>query len=108
MEEVLGGKVVKVLVNSRMADSPCVFTTSDYGWSANMARIMEALAPSDLSTASYMVSKKDMEINPKHSIMTVEIPLTTPLLAQENELILVDSFRHVLCKRRKSAFSVLV
>merc|ERR1712070_1307870 len=35
MKEVLGDKVEKVLISSRMADSPCVLTTSEYGWSAN-------------------------------------------------------------------------
>merc|ERR1712238_626151 len=31
MKEVLGDKVEKVMVSSRMADSPCVLTTSEYG-----------------------------------------------------------------------------
>ena len=69
MKDILDKKVEKVVVSNRLVESPCCIVTSQYGWTANMERIMKAQALRDTSTMGYMAAKKHLEINPDHPVM---------------------------------------
>merc|ERR1719326_1417519 len=69
MKGIYGDKVDKIAVSNRVVDTPCLLVTSQYGYSANMERIMQSQAFADTKRSQYLVSKKTMEINPRHPIV---------------------------------------
>merc|ERR1740117_2180560 len=63
--------VDKIKFSSRLDTTPCVLVTSQYGYSANMERVMKNQAFSDPSKKQdHMAAKKTMELNPRHPIFT--------------------------------------
>merc|ERR1712072_670914 len=87
MKEILGDSVEEVIVGDRMIDSPASLVTTEYGWSANMQRIMKAQVLRDNQMSSFMMGKKKMEVNPRHAIM---IELKKKFLENENDRTIKD------------------
>jgi len=87
MKEILGESVEEVMVGERMVNSPASLVTTEYGWSANMQRIMKAQVLRDSQMSSFMMGKKKMEVNAGHPIM---VELKKKFLENENDRTIKD------------------
>ena len=70
MKELLGDKVDKVEVTATLESAPAVLSTSKYGYSATMERIMKSQALQNPEKAKYLKAHKIMLLNPRHPIIS--------------------------------------
>lgn len=68
MKTTLSNDVEKVVVSNKLSESPCVLSTSEYGWTANMQRLLKAQT-FNRPEMNYMMGRKVMEINPNNRII---------------------------------------
>jgi len=92
VKEIIGDKVEKVILSERIEKSPACLVTGEYGWTANMERIMKAQALRDSSMSSYMESKKTLELNPYNTIIRelnrrIQLDRTDKLIRDLSHLI---------------------
>jgi len=93
IKSILGDEVEKVVVSNRLDSSPCVLVTSEYGWTANMQRIMKAQALRSNDQMAYMMNKKTLEINPYNKII---VRIKDKLESENNESKTLNDLVHLL------------
>jgi heat shock protein beta len=71
-KDTLGKKVEKVSISKHLVQSPVVVLSADYGWTAQMEKVMKSQAFADQSKFEFMKSKRMFEVNPRHP-MIVEL-----------------------------------
>jgi len=69
-KDTLGKKVEKVAISKHLVKSPVVVLSADYGWTAQMEKVMKSQAFADQSKFEFMKSKRMFEINPRHPMIT--------------------------------------
>jgi len=69
IKSVLSDEVEKVVVSNRLVNYPCLLSTSEFGWTANMQRIAKAQTFGKQDMMQYMMGKKILEISPQHEII---------------------------------------
>jgi len=87
IKETLGEQIEKCVTSNRIVNSPCVITTAEHGWTANMERIMKAQALRNTGMGLYMTAKKTLEINPENPII---IQLRKKVEADKNDKTVKD------------------
>merc|ERR1711935_1019606 len=68
-KETLGKKVEKVAISKHLVNSPVVVLSADYGWTAQMEKVMKSQAFADQSKFEFMKSKLMFEVNPRHPMI---------------------------------------
>jgi len=69
IKDSLGKKVEKVQISKHLVQSPVVVLSADYGWTAQMEKVMKSQAFADQSKFEFMKSKRMFEINPRHPMI---------------------------------------
>ena len=69
LKKIYGASVMRVVLSKRLGSSPAIASSSEYGHSANMERIMRAQAFNHGQNEFAMKAMRIFEINPRHPLV---------------------------------------
>merc|ERR1711976_601264 len=83
-----GVKVEKVEISKRLAESPVVVVTSQFGYSAQQEKVMRAQAFQNRDQISMMSGRKTLEVNPNHPVI---VDLLSKVKADKEDKAAMDT-----------------
>mgnify|MGYP001364350387 CR=1 FL=1 len=86
-KSVLSNKVSEVIISTRLTTTPCMLSSSEFGWTANMERIMKAQAIRNEMMDQFMSSRKVLELNINHKLI---VNIDNKFKDENNKVVLVD------------------
>lgn len=87
LKKLYGEKVSKIVISQRVVESPAVIVTSQWGYSANMQRILRAQTLGNAGEGGMdFMNQKIMEVNPRHPIVVKLQELLVEENAEEEEV----------------------
>ncbi|OEH79781.1 hsp90-like related protein [Cyclospora cayetanensis] len=69
LKSLLGPKVTKVELSKRLVEAPCAVVASQWGYSAQMEKVMKTQTFADPMHIRMMQGQKIFEVNPSHKVM---------------------------------------
>jgi len=69
LKKLYGSSIMRVAISNRLGSSPAIVSSSQYGQTANMERIMRAQTLTHNDGAQSAMSMKVFEINPRHPLV---------------------------------------
>ena len=69
IKDILGDNIEKVVTSTKLTKTPCIISASQFGYSANMERILKSQALRDPEMMKYMKARKVFEINPNSKLI---------------------------------------
>ena len=86
-KSVLSNRVSEVIISTRLTTTPCMLSSSEFGWTANMERIMKAQAIRNEMMDQFMSSRKVLELNINHKLI---VNIENKFKDESNKVVLVD------------------
>lgn len=69
LKKLYGNSISRVTISKRLGSSPAIVSSGEYGYTANMERIMKAQALQHGKNPNFMGAMKIFEINPRHPLV---------------------------------------